>query len=75
MAALIAPRPFMVEQGYPDGVSRLEPAAGEYARVRRLCFRLGLPERTSIEYFDGAHTVYGHATFDFLHKFLGWPVR
>ncbi len=75
MAALIAPRPFMVESGYGDGVARLESTAGEYARVRRLYFRLGVPQRTAIEYFEGTHTVYGHATFDFLHTYLRWPRR
>ena len=75
MAALIAPRPFMVESGYRDSVARLESAAGEYARVRRLYFQLGIPDRTAIEYFDGAHMVYGHGTFDFLHRFLDCPAR
>jgi len=53
----------------------MESAAREYTRVRRLYFGLGLPERTSIEYSDGAHTVYGHGTFDFLHRFPRWPER
>src|ERR1017187_600508 len=75
MAALIAPRPFMVELGYGDGAGRLEASAGEYAKVRRLYFRLGEPERTAVEYFEGTHTIYGHATFDFLHTFLRWPRR
>jgi dienelactone hydrolase len=75
MAALIAPRPFMVELGYEDGVAHLESMAGEYAKVRRLYFRLGIPERTAIEFFEGAHTIYGHGTFDFLHKYLRWPER
>ncbi|HEY1764279.1 MAG TPA: dienelactone hydrolase family protein [Opitutaceae bacterium] len=75
MAALIAPRPFMVELGYGDGVAHLESMAGEYARVQRLYFRLGIPDRTAIEYFEGTHTIYGHGTFNFLHKYLRWPKR
>jgi dienelactone hydrolase len=73
MAALIAPRPFMVEFGYNDRAVQLEGAAAEYAKVARLYFRLGIPERTAIEFFDGGHTVPGRGTFEFLHRFLRWP--
>ena len=75
MAALIAPRPFMVEHGYKDGVAPLEWAAAEYSKVQRLYFRLGIPERTAIEYFDGPHMIHGQGTFDFLHRYLNWPKR
>ena len=34
MAALIAPRPFMVERGHNDGVGIDEMVAYEYAKVR-----------------------------------------
>ena len=36
MAALIAPRPFMVERGHFDGVAPDETVAHEYAKVRNL---------------------------------------
>jgi dienelactone hydrolase len=75
MAALIAPRPFMVERGHSDGVGADEWVAYEYAKVRRLYTRLGLPERTTIEYFDGPHTINGVGTFEFLHRHLNWPRR
>ena len=39
MAALIAPRPFMVERGHDDGVGIDEWVAYEYAKVRRLYSR------------------------------------
>ena len=70
MAALIAPRPFMVERGHNDGVGIDEWVAYEYARVRRLYARLGLPERTAIEFFPGGHMINGKGTFDFLAKHL-----
>lgn len=73
MAALIAPRPFMVETGYQDRVAPADWAAGEYAKVRRLYLRLGVPERTQYFAFDGPHTVMGTETFAFLHRVLGWP--
>ena len=73
MAALIAPRPFMVERGHDDGVGLDEYVAFEYAKVKRLYDRLGIPERTALEYFVGPHTIHGVGTFEFLHRQLGWP--
>jgi len=74
MAALICPRPFMVERGHFDGVGEDEWVAYEYAKVRNLyAARLKIPERTEIEWFDGPHTINGKATFDFLHRHLKWP--
>jgi dienelactone hydrolase len=73
MAALIAPRPFMVERGHNDGVGIDEMVAYEYAKVRRLYSRLKIPERTAIEYFDGPHEIHGVGTFRFLKQQLKWP--
>jgi len=73
MAALIAPRPFMVERGHHDGVAPDEWVAHEYARVRRFYAKLGIPERTEIEFFNGPHTINGAGTYKFLHKHLNWP--
>ena len=72
MAALIFPRPFMVERGHRDGVSYDEWVAHEYAKVRRMYDELGLGERTAIEYFNGPHTIHGVGTFAFLHEQLGF---
>ena len=73
MAMLIAPRPFMVERGHDDGVAVDEWVGYEYAKVRRGYAKLGVAERTAIEWFDGPHTIHGVGTFDFLHKHLAWP--
>jgi dienelactone hydrolase len=73
MAALIAPRPFMIERGHHDGVAPDEWVAYEYAKVRRLYADLKIPERTTIEFFDGPHTINGKRTFEFLHHHLKWP--
>jgi putative membrane-bound dehydrogenase-like protein len=73
MAALIAPRPFMVERGHYDGVAPDEKVAHEYAKVRRLYAELKIPDRTEIEFFLGPHTIHGVGTFEFLHKHLRWP--
>jgi len=75
MAALIAPRPFMVERGHHDGVAPDTRVAYEYAKIRLLYADLKIPERTEIEFFDGPHTIHGVGTFDFLHRHLNWPQR
>ena len=73
MAGLIAPRPFMVERGHDDGVAPDEWVAHEYAVVRRLYVRLGIADRTEIEFFDGGHQINSDGTFKFLHRHLNWP--
>jgi dienelactone hydrolase len=75
MAGLIAPRPFMVERGHDDGVGIDEWVAYEYAKVRRLYSRLGLADRTEIEFFPGGHMINGKATFAFLDRHLHWQPR
>ncbi|HEY5316149.1 MAG TPA: dienelactone hydrolase family protein [Pirellulales bacterium] len=73
MANLIAPRPFMVERGHRDGVGLDEWVSFEYAKVRLLYTDLRIPGRTTLEYFDGPHTINGIGTFAFLHRHLNWP--
>ena len=75
MAALIAPRPFMVERGHFDGVAPDETVAYEFAKVRFLYeARLKLPsDHCQIEWFVGPHTINGKGTFDFCHHHLNWP--
>jgi dienelactone hydrolase len=70
MTALIAPRPFMVERGHNDGVGIDEWVAYEYAKVRRMYARLGIADRTEIEFFQGGHEIHGRGTFEFLRKHL-----
>ena len=74
MAALVAPRPFMVERGHHDGVADDWTVAWEFAKVRYLYnARLKLPGHARIEWFNGPHTINGRETFDFLHQHLNWP--
>ncbi len=71
MAALIAPRPFMVERGHFDGVGSDEAVSYEYAKVRFLYqARLGIGDKTEIEYFVGPHTINAKKTFEFLDRYL-----
>jgi hypothetical protein len=74
MAALIAPRPFMVERGHFDGVGVDEEVAFEFAKVRLLYeAKLGIGDRCELEWFVGPHTIHGVGTYKFLHKHLNWP--
>jgi hypothetical protein len=73
MAALIAPRPFMVERGHRDGVGLDEWVDYEFAKVRRLYNQLGIGNRVAIEHFNGPHTINGVETFEFLHRHLNFP--
>lgn len=74
MAALIAPRPFMVERGHFDGVAPDETVAHEFAKVRHLYqAKLGIGDRCELEWFVGPHTIHGVGTFEFLHRHLNWP--
>lgn len=72
MAALICPRPFMVERGHFDGVAPDEMVAHEFAKVRNLyAARLGIGDRCAIEWFAGPHRINGDGTVKFLKQHLG----
>ncbi len=76
MAALIAPRPFMVERGHFDGVAPDETVGYEFAKVRRFYeSNLKLNNQCEIEWFNGPHTINGKGTFEFLHRHLQWDPR
>ncbi|MDA1016299.1 MAG: dienelactone hydrolase family protein [Planctomycetota bacterium] len=74
MAALICPRPFMVERGHFDGVGWDEWVAFEFAKVRHIYnARLHIPDRCEIEWFVGPHSINSTGTFEFLHRHLNFP--
>jgi len=73
MAALISPRPFMVERGHNDGVAYDEWVGYEFAKVFRHYQKNGWGGRAQIEYFDGPHTIQGQGTYEFLGRHLRWP--
>jgi cephalosporin-C deacetylase-like acetyl esterase len=70
LAGMIAPRPFMVERGHKDPVATDEWVSYEYAKVRRLYNKLGIPDRAMIEFFDGGHEINAVGAIEFLHKHL-----
>ncbi|WP_339905141.1 prolyl oligopeptidase family serine peptidase [uncultured Cyclobacterium sp.] len=70
MAALIAPRPFMVERGHKDAVGTDKWVAYEYAKVRRHYANIQKEGFTTIAYFNDGHTINGKESFAFLDRFL-----
>ncbi len=74
MAALICPRPFMVERGHFDGVEPDDRVAQEYAKVRFLYqAQLKIGDRARIEFIAGPHAIHEKGSYEFLHKHLRWP--
>ncbi|MCC9607366.1 dienelactone hydrolase family protein [Blastopirellula sp. JC732] len=71
MAALICPRPFMVERGHFDGCGEDEFIGWEFGKVIFLYQgKLHLTDRTEIEHFIGGHEIHSQGTFAFLSKHL-----
>ncbi len=70
MAALIAPRPFMVEFGYLDGIASIEWVNYEFGKVRQHYDMIDNPDLLGIDLFIGPHRINGKLTFDFLNRFL-----
>jgi hypothetical protein len=65
----------MVERGHFDTVGIDEKVGGEFAKVRFLYeAKLGIGDRTEIEWFTGPHTIHGVGTYEFLHRHLKWPM-
>jgi hypothetical protein len=75
LAALMGPRPFMVERGHKDTVAPDPWVAYEYAKVLGFYSALRVPARTEIEFFDGGHEIHGDRTFEFLERELQWTPR
>ena len=63
----MTPQPFMVEHGHDDGVDENEWVAWDFSKVRHHDNKLGLGDKTEIEFFNGPHTINGQATYEFLH--------
>lgn len=70
MAALIAPRPFMVEYGYYDGIGTAEWIGYEFGKVKKHYVMSGLSENLDIDQFVGVHEIHGTKTYEFLDKHL-----
>jgi len=75
MAALICPRPFMVERFHDHGLFA-DKTCAEFAKVQLLYENLGVDSRTAMTYYGSFRNTSPYTdreTFDFLHKHLRWP--
>jgi hypothetical protein len=75
MAALIAPRPFLVERGHSDGVGIDEWVAYEFAKAKRYYAQAGVENLAEITYFDGPHRIHGEYAYQFMRQHLGPPLK
>ena len=77
MAALICPRPFMVERFHHHGLFA-DKTYAEFARVRLLYENLDISDKTAMTYYGSylnSKPYTDRETFDFLHKHLRWRER
>ncbi len=70
VAALVAPRPMLIETGTEDLLFPLESATAEFAKLRVIYERLGAPECVVHDVFEGDHRWHGVAAYPFLDRWL-----
>ena len=66
MAALIAPRPLMVEHGTRDTIFPIARVREAVTKVRRAWKIFGAEKNLASDYFEGRHRINGEAAYDFL---------
>jgi dienelactone hydrolase len=74
IAALIAPRPLLVESGRDDDIFPLEAAEATVAELRRVYDHLDSPDTSGClehDVFDGGHQWHGERAYLFLERWLG----
>ncbi len=70
VAALIAPRPLLVESGASDPIFPIAEAREEFEVARRAYALLGVPDRCEHRVFDGGHRFDGERTYTFVEQWL-----
>jgi len=75
LAGLIAPRPFLVERGHEDPVSRDDWVTAEFERVKQRYATLGIAESAEFSFFDGKHEANVEAAIRFFERHFNWPPR
>ena len=71
LAALIAPRPCLIEHGIRDDIFPIEHVKRTVARARRAWDVFDASDRITTDYFNGRHRINGAAAYEFLAKHLG----
>jgi len=70
LAALIAPRPLLVENGTRDDIFPIDDVKATVRRANRAWRILGASGGIQTDYFEGAHQIHGHKAYDFLQRNL-----
>lgn len=70
VAALIAPRPLLIEMGARDEGFPIEHSRKAYRDVERAYRAIGAQERLACDEFDGGHQFSGRLAFDWTDRWL-----
>lgn len=70
VAALIAPRPLLVESGSKDPIFPIEAAKYAYEQIRRAYALLKAEDRLDADFFEGRHEISGRKSYEFMVKWL-----
>jgi dienelactone hydrolase len=71
LAALIAPRPLLVEHGTRDDIFPIEDVKRTVEKARRAWEVFGAAQNLATDYFEGRHRINGDLAYEFLAKHLG----
>ncbi|MEM2961212.1 MAG: alpha/beta hydrolase family protein, partial [Candidatus Bathyarchaeia archaeon] len=70
IAALIAPRPLLIESGTKDPIFPIEAAKYAYERVHRAYALLKAEDKFEADFFEGGHEISGRRSYDFMASWL-----
>lgn len=70
IAALVAPRPLLLEAGTRDDIFPLAAVEEAYRRLQRVYAEFGASEQLDIDVFEGDHRISGAKSYDFLFERL-----
>ena len=72
VAALIAPRALVCENGISDGGFPIAEAQAAHAKIAEAYERAGVGDRFAADVFEGGHEFSGRKAFDWFAKYLDW---
>ena len=70
VAALIAPRPLLIESGTRDEGFKIESVEKAYGRLKKAYEAYGVPERLAHDVFDGGHQFHGKLAYEWFDRWL-----
>lgn len=73
VAALVAPRHLVIENGRSDPLYSLEGVVSGFDRAAAVWRKLGVADRVALDLFDGVHEWSGRVSYDLLDRVLKPP--